>query len=349
MPSRAGHRRPAPRLSVALGTYNGTRYLIPLLASLARQTLLPDELVVSDDASDDHTVELGRQFAADAPFEVRVTVNAERLGFADNFLTAARRCEGDLIAFCDQDDIWHEDKLRRCVAALADPHIGLVVHAGDVVDDALRPTGQKHPRIRRTYTAPPHACSPLKGIPGFAMVFRRHLLHPDLTGGRPLSRWSRRPMQHDEWIWLWARLCCHTRFLSDSLVLYRQHADNSAGAPETRFAHLVDMSRSAGHATYSDFSELAESYASFLRRAAEAVPEQRTDILRGADTYASLARNVRLRSALYEPGAPVLDRLGRLIRLISTAAYRSPAKGGLGSRSMLKDATLGLVGPISRA
>jgi glycosyltransferase involved in cell wall biosynthesis len=349
VPFNAGHDRPAAGLSVALGTYNGERYLVPLLESIARQTLPPHELVVSDDASDDNTVELVREFAADAPFVVRVTVNAARLGFGDNYLRAAERCEGDLIAFCDQDDIWHQDKLRRCVAAFGDSRVGLVVHRGDVVDEALRPTGQKHPSIRRTRTAPPHACDPLASVPGFAMVFRRHLLHADIAGSRPRSRWSERPMHHDEWIWFWARLCGHTCFIPDSLVLYRQHADNSAGAPDARFARLFDVSLSARDATYRGFSELTESYAVFLRRAAEALPEQRGDVLRGADTYASIARNARLRSALYEPEAAVPDRLARLMRLISSAAYRSPAKGGLGSRSMLKDATLGLLRPVSRA
>jgi glycosyltransferase involved in cell wall biosynthesis len=345
MPSYAS----GARLSIALGTYNGERYLVPLLESLARQTLLPDELVISDDASDDDTVSIVREFAADAPFAVRMEVNEARLGFGDNFLRAAGRCEGELIAFCDQDDIWHEDKLRRCVAAFADPRVGLVVHAGEVVDHELRPTGQTHPRIRRSYTSPPHAGNPLAIMPGFAMVFRRHLLHPELVGNRPPSRWSERPMHHDEWIWFLARLSSHTRFLSDPLVQYRQHADNSAGAPDATFAERFDMSLSARSATYRAFAELAESYAAFLRRAGERMPARRTDLLRAAGTYASIARNARLRSALYEPEVPVVDRLGRLLRLVSSAAYRSPAKGGLGSRPLLKDATLGLVRPVNRA
>jgi glycosyltransferase involved in cell wall biosynthesis len=349
MPRTPRPRRPGTRLSVALGTYNGARYLRPQLESLAHQTLLPDELVVSDDASDDRTVELVQAFAAGAPFKVRLAANTARLGFGENFLRAAARCGGDLIAFCDQDDIWHEDKLRRCVTALGDMRVGLVVHAADVVDEELRPTGHRHPSIRRTHTAPPHTCNPLANVPGFAMVFRRQLLHPELAGRRPPSRWRQEPMHHDEWIWLWARLCSHTMFLADSLASYRQHADNIAGAPDARLGRLVDMSRSAGSATYREFGELADSYAAFLRGACKVAPERRADVLRGADTYASIARNARLRSRLYEPEVPVLGRLGRLTRLITSSAYRSPANGGLGSRSIMKDATLGLMGPVSRA
>ena len=89
-----------------MATFNGDTYLSPQLQSLARQTLLPHELVVCDDGSTDRTLEIVRAFAADAPFPVRVHRNDEHLGFADNFLKAAVLCGGELIAFCDQDDVW---------------------------------------------------------------------------------------------------------------------------------------------------------------------------------------------------------------------------------------------------
>ncbi|HEY3530741.1 MAG TPA: glycosyltransferase, partial [Nocardioides sp.] len=47
-----------PLISVAMATYNGAPFLPEMLASLAAQTRLPDELVVRDDDSDDDTVEI---------------------------------------------------------------------------------------------------------------------------------------------------------------------------------------------------------------------------------------------------------------------------------------------------
>ncbi|HEX8394664.1 MAG TPA: glycosyltransferase, partial [Longimicrobium sp.] len=60
-----------PRVSVALCTYNGARWLPEQLASLAAQTRLPHELVVCDDRSTDETEAVVRAFAATAPFPVR--------------------------------------------------------------------------------------------------------------------------------------------------------------------------------------------------------------------------------------------------------------------------------------
>ena len=92
-------------------TFNGARYLGEQLNSLSCQTVKPLELVVCDDGSTDETVAILQSFSALAPFTVRMFQNAERLGYKQNFIKAASLCTGSLIAFCDQDDIWNDDKL----------------------------------------------------------------------------------------------------------------------------------------------------------------------------------------------------------------------------------------------
>ena len=72
-------------LSIALATYNGERYLAEQLESILHQTRLPDELVISDDASIDATRAIVLDFARHAPFPVRFQANIERLGSTRNF------------------------------------------------------------------------------------------------------------------------------------------------------------------------------------------------------------------------------------------------------------------------
>src|ERR1700761_4532631 len=100
------------KISVALCTFNGELFLRQQLASIQQQTRLPDELLVCDDGSSDQTLTIVREFAASAPFPVKLFENEQNLGFAANFERAIRLCEGSLIALCDQDDIWYPTRLQ---------------------------------------------------------------------------------------------------------------------------------------------------------------------------------------------------------------------------------------------
>ena len=55
------------KLSVALCTCDGERFLPRQLASMLQQTRLPDELIVCDDRSTDGTLAVLRAFAASSP------------------------------------------------------------------------------------------------------------------------------------------------------------------------------------------------------------------------------------------------------------------------------------------
>src|SRR5512138_1120776 len=99
-------------VSVAMCTFNGESYLQEQLASICRQTVLPDELVVCDDASTDATVRILTQFKETCGFPVRVFVNETNQGVCMNFARAISHCSGDLIVLADQDDIWQADKIE---------------------------------------------------------------------------------------------------------------------------------------------------------------------------------------------------------------------------------------------
>jgi len=124
-------------------TYNGARFVGEQLASIAAQTRPPDELVVCDDCSTDATIERIREFARTAPFPVRVFENEKNIGSTKNFERALELCEGDFIAFADQDDVWLPEKLQRLEEILANESTALAFTDGDVVDESLRPLGQR--------------------------------------------------------------------------------------------------------------------------------------------------------------------------------------------------------------
>jgi glycosyltransferase involved in cell wall biosynthesis len=133
-----------------MATFNGARFLREQLDSLARQTLLPSELVVCDDGSRDESVPILESFSREAPFEVRLLRNELNQGFGETFLRAATAARGDWIAFCDQDDVWLPHKLSRCMEiAVRHPNVVLVCHSAQQVDAELRPLPSRMPDYRR--------------------------------------------------------------------------------------------------------------------------------------------------------------------------------------------------------
>lgn len=100
------------RISIAMTTYNGARYLNDQLDSFSVQTKLPDELVVCDDKSSDNTINILDDFKRTAPFDVKIICNEENIGYTKNFQKALSLCSGDLIFLSDQDDVWLSDKVE---------------------------------------------------------------------------------------------------------------------------------------------------------------------------------------------------------------------------------------------
>lgn len=139
----------ATRISIAMAVYNEERFIQEQLDSFVRQTRLPDELVVSDDASTDRSVEIVREFTAHAPFSVRLYINDHNLGIDKNFERGISACAGDIIFFSDFDDVWYPEKLAVMERALKQwPEAGVAVCDADLVDDHLCELGS---RLWQTY------------------------------------------------------------------------------------------------------------------------------------------------------------------------------------------------------
>ena len=100
-------------------TYRGARYIERQLATIAAQTYPHWRLFVSDDGSDDETLEILQRFRANHKERVYI-FHGPRRGFARNFFSLIARPEvrADFYAFSDQDDEWHETKLERAIEQL---------------------------------------------------------------------------------------------------------------------------------------------------------------------------------------------------------------------------------------
>lgn len=220
------------RLSVVLCTYNGATYLPDLLDSLARQNRLPDELLVYDDGSTDATASLVASFAQRAPFPVSWHRQSKRLGPAANFVAAAQQAHGTWIAFCDQDDVWHPDKLAKlCAAVDRQPAASAVFCNARLVDAQGRANGRTLWQHVRYTQAEQHRMA--SGLAWQVLV-----KHPVVCGAGLMVHSRVRDhlapiadgWMHDAWAALLAASLGPLVGLSAALFDYRQHGSNLIGA-----------------------------------------------------------------------------------------------------------------------
>lgn len=106
----------ADKISVAIATYNGEKYLREQLDSLYSQTIKPDEVVVVDDCSSDGTSMILEEYRQ--RYGLRFFINSNNLGVNRNFEKAIRNCTGDYIAISDQDDVWMPNKIETSLLKL---------------------------------------------------------------------------------------------------------------------------------------------------------------------------------------------------------------------------------------
>ena len=229
--SSAGLRGAVILISIAMCTYNGSRFLDEQLRSIASQTLLPDELVVCDDGSSDETIALLEQFAASSPFPVRIFCNIQNLGSTGNFEKAIGLCNGELIALCDQDDIWKPQKLRVLHDRLTSSSGGVFSDA-DLIDDKSQMIGR---RLWQSITFTPEEQQLWLDGRCVSSLLKRDVA----TGATMLLRSALRDVFlpvpngwiHDAWIAWMVTLHSRLEFVPEPLMLYRVHSEQQLGVP----------------------------------------------------------------------------------------------------------------------
>ncbi|MDO4583206.1 MAG: glycosyltransferase family 2 protein [Planctomycetia bacterium] len=220
------------KLSVALCTYNGERFLQSQLESLSCQTRLPDEVVVGDDGSSDSTLEILETWAKKVPFPVHITRNEKNLGFAKNFEATLSRCRGEILFPCDQDDVWHPEKIEKMTQVLEQEPTVEVVYCGyQCIDQDGNPYLPREAMDWQVLSQANIYWTKLREETpqgaGCYSAIRKTLLEKIF----PLPpHWP-----HDMWIYVSAPIFGSMRTLNLPLIQYRRHDQNISdfGSPLT--------------------------------------------------------------------------------------------------------------------
>ena len=236
---KMNYRANSTQASIVLCTCNGEQFLQDQLDSIARQSALPFELVVADDCSSDNTLQILRQFASLAPFPVHIHQNRDRKGSTGNFNDASKLCRGNVVFFCDQDDVWYPHKLDTMVRHLSrHPEIGLVFTDAQLMDESMNEIPETLWRAvnfgvsqqRRIDSGSAFETLVQRNVvTGASMAVRKAVL--DLAWPFP-SIWY-----HDNWLALIAAAISQVDYIKEPLFRYRQHAANQIGARESSLVH----------------------------------------------------------------------------------------------------------------
>jgi glycosyltransferase involved in cell wall biosynthesis len=223
---------------ICLSIYNGSQFLNNQLVSLKNQTYNHNNilLLIRDDGSHDESYEVSKQFAAESSMHIELLDDRTNLGVKKSFellMNKALEMDASYIMFCDQDDVWHPEKISKTIAMMEQmevlyPQQPILIHSDLIVVDndliTLHNSFWKYQNI-----------NPVKD------TLNRLVLHNTVTGcttmiNRPLAQLAQtipdEALMHDWWIALVASAFGQIGYVDESLMLYRQHGGNDTGAKQ---------------------------------------------------------------------------------------------------------------------
>lgn len=209
------------KVIVLMATYNGEKYLDEQLESIINQKNVETEILVRDDGSTDNTIDILKKYEKSGKIN---WYKGEHLNVAKGFMELVKKAPlGDYYAFCDQDDVWLENKLNSAVSLLEKEsnQIPLMYYsATTLVDEKLRFISEHIIHEKRSDMAR----FIFNDMSGNTIVFN-NILRSYLMQNDDLNITI-----HDKWT-LQLCLALGGKCLGDknSYILYRQHGNNTIG------------------------------------------------------------------------------------------------------------------------
>ena len=219
-------------IGIAMATYNGAKYIEEMLDSIAAQSYKFFIIHICDDGSTDDTINLIKSHYLYINGKIIIHSQEGGNGAYKNFKRTLSFCNEKYISLCDQDDYWHKDKLRILLAEIKNRENSsfdkpvLIYSDLEIVNDKLEVLNSSfYDNSMKSSTAvKPQDFIVSNHIPGCAMFFN-HALKKIFE---PMPDAIR---MHDWWICLVAASFGEIKFVNYKLIKYRQHSNNTVGAP----------------------------------------------------------------------------------------------------------------------
>lgn len=210
--------------SVCIATFNGAQYIAQQLDSVIEQLGVDDEIIIVDDCSTDHTLEIIGTYNDD---RIKIYRNDKNLRHVKSFERAISLSNNALVFLCDQDDLWEKERLKTFEkyflqypdVLLVSSNFSCIDDHGDRVENNLRKVS---PEDSFSYKKNILAVFAGKiGYFGCAMAFRRELISKVL----PIPGYVE---AHDLWFAMAANILKANLHIDDKTLYHRIHRSNAS-------------------------------------------------------------------------------------------------------------------------
>jgi glycosyltransferase involved in cell wall biosynthesis len=240
------------KIAIVMAVFNPHEtFFLKQIRSIKQQTFTNWHCFMSDDDSSDEKKKFIRDvIEKDEDFRVKFSLDfgKKNLGSMRRFEEALKLVtpDFDVVALCDQDDLWDSQKLEILAPVFDNPKISLV-HSNfssiDNQDRLLEVDGWKSQK-RKVRGLNAQSLLFKNTVTGCTVLFRKELLKlalPFPTQSKPLH------YHHDQWLALLALEQGEVYSFDKPLVLYRQHQDNVVGLAKFNFLSWLKKSILSPH------------------------------------------------------------------------------------------------------
>jgi len=221
------------KITAAVCTYNGEKYIQEQLDSILNQSVKVDEIIICDDRSSDKTVAIVNALAASHPGIIQFHINEENLRVNKNFEKAISLSTGDLIFLSDQDDVWEQDKVQKILQVFGqNPTAQGVFSNAHLIDDEGNRRGTQSLWDNVLFIE--NAIKGPKELYGYISNIRNMVTGATLcikkeTRDMIFPFPDSKAMYHDEWIALILASRNTLFYTTERLISYRVHASQQIG------------------------------------------------------------------------------------------------------------------------
>jgi glycosyltransferase involved in cell wall biosynthesis len=228
------------KVEVLVSTYNGEAYIEEQLQSILRQTYQNITILIRDDGSSDDTVTIIQKYMNMYSGKIHL-IQGSNVGVKQSFYELIQLVQSDVAycCFCDQDDVWMDDKIERAIKLIQScDTAGLYFSSTMLTNHMLNPI--------KVWPTPPYK----------ALHFYNALVENIAVGATVVMNKAARQLiaskmidtdnlqMHDWWAYLCVSAFGRVYYDERPSIYYRQHSSNVVGGHRTLYHKLCSKWRS---------------------------------------------------------------------------------------------------------